>query len=93
MENIIDSDAVINGCIKALNRKHQDFMSGNRNNFVFHLACMCNRYGVPKDDFLREATIKFQETSYTIAEIRASTKSAYKNLHEHSKYIWKQNGY
>ncbi|WP_448529738.1 hypothetical protein [Raineya sp.] len=35
------------------------------------------------------ASIRFQETTYTIAEIRASVKSAYtKNLHEHGKYTW-----
>lgn len=78
-------------CEKSLQKKHGlYFAKGNRNNFVFRLACTCNRYGMPEREFLRIASIKYQESSYTIAEIRASTQSAYqKNKHEHSKYIWR----
>ena len=86
----MDFEIVFEGCIKGLEARHgESFFKGNRNNFVFRLACACNRYGMPKDVCIRLASIRFQETTYTIAEIRASIKSAYsKNLHEHAKLTW-----
>ncbi|GAB4135817.1 MAG: hypothetical protein OHK0045_25300 [Raineya sp.] len=86
----MDNIEIFKALITGLEKRHgQVFVKGNRNNFVYRLACACNRYGVPKDEFLRMASIQFQESGYTIAEIRASTESAYKNKHEHSKYSWK----
>jgi len=86
----MDFKLIFEGCIKGLKTRHgESFFKGNRNNFVYRLACACNRYGIPKDVCIRLASIRFQETTYTITEIRASINNAYsKNLNEHSKYIW-----
>ncbi|MCU0439169.1 MAG: primase C-terminal domain-containing protein [Raineya sp.] len=86
----LKSKQIFEGLLKALQiKKGKHFLEGNRNEFVFYLACACNRYGVPRDDFLQYALEMFQQQTYTEKEIVASTNSAYQNIHEHSKYTWK----
>ena len=52
------------------------YQEGNRNNYIFQLACNCNRIGLSQLD-----TENFIGQSYSLntAEIKAAIKSAYKN--------------
>ena len=52
------------------------FIKGNRNNFVFQLACNCNRAGIKK-----ELTLTFISEDYDLsnAEIKSAINSAYEN--------------
>jgi len=86
----MDTKIIFDALIKGLKNRHgEEFFKNNRNNYVFRLACAGNRYGIPQNDFLRLATIAFQESGFTISEIRATTESAYKkNKNEHAKYTF-----
>jgi len=54
--------------------KKSSYVEGNRNNFVYQLACNCNRKGIPFDDTLFLIKIKYDLKDF---EINASVKSAY----------------
>ncbi len=60
-------------CVRFTENKYQ-YYDGNRNNFVYQLACNCNRKGIAYDD-----TLDFIRQNYDLKdfEITASVKSAY----------------
>ena len=62
-------------CVRFTENKYQ-YYDGNRNNFVYQLACNCNRRGIAYDD-----TLDFIRSNYDLKdfEITASVKSAYNN--------------
>ena len=62
-------------CVRFTENKYQ-YYDGNRNNFVYQLACNCNRKGIAYDD-----TLDFIRANYDLKEfeITASVKSAYKH--------------
>lgn len=62
-------------CVRFTENKYQ-YYDGNRNNFVYQLACNCNRRGIAYDD-----TLDFIRSTYDLKdfEITASVKSAYNN--------------
>ncbi len=70
---IPDYQALFENCIRFTEQKEQ-YHSGNRNNFVYLLACNCNRKGIPES-----ITLDFISTNFDLSEpeIRASVKSAY----------------
>jgi hypothetical protein len=56
------------------------YYEGNRNSFIYTLACNCNRSGIPEP-----IALGFIEQNYDLAaeEIKASVASAYKNIADH----------
>lgn len=60
-------------CVRFTENKYQ-YYDGNRNNYVYQLACNCNRKGITYDD-----TLDFIKQNYDLKEfeITASVKSAY----------------
>ena len=70
-----DWETVFNSCI-VLTEQKSKYSEGNRNNFIYSLACNCNRSGIPQA--LAESLIK---KSYNLEEkeIVQATQSTYKN--------------
>ena len=56
------------------------YYEGNRNSFIYTLACNCNRSGIPEP-----IALGFIQQNYDLAvdEIKASVFSAYKNVADH----------
>jgi hypothetical protein len=70
-------------CVRFTENKYQ-YYDGNRNNFVYQLACNCNRKGIAFDDAL-----DFIRANYDLKEfeITASVKSAYNhNANQFGQY-------
>jgi hypothetical protein len=70
---IPDYQALFEDCIRFTEQKEQ-YHSGNRNNFLYLLACNCNRKGIPES-----TALDFISTNFDLSEpeVRASVKSAY----------------
>lgn len=62
-------------CIQFTDQKEQYF-EGNRNNYIFQLACNCNRNGIPEHFSLEYILGHYDLPDY---EIRSAVKSAYLN--------------
>ncbi len=63
--------------INAIPRQHNiSFSGGNRNNFVFYLACACNRCGISQETTLQECS-KLVAEDFTFAEIEKTVKNGY----------------
>ena len=56
------------------------FEKGNRNNFIYLLACNCNRAGIP---FELCRQFIFNDYNYDRSEVESTLKSAYKNIAQH----------
>jgi RecA-family ATPase/uncharacterized protein YdhG (YjbR/CyaY superfamily) len=63
--------------------KKSEYMEGNRNNHIFLFAANANRFGIPENETLEYLLNTFDLNS---SEIRASVKSAYKNIADFAKY-------
>ncbi len=83
IHNPILSADVFERCVQ-LTENIQQFMEGNRNNFVHLLANNCNRNGIPE----HEATAKIKaQYNYDDMEVTNTIKSAYTNgRNEFSKF-------
>jgi len=70
-----DYKTIFNDCIRFTEQKEQ-YIDGNRNNFVYLLASNCNRKGIPES-----ITLDFISANYDLSEIELnkSVNSAYKN--------------
>jgi len=62
-------------CIRFTEQK-ENYQTGNRNNFVYLLACNCNRSGIPENEALDLVITNFDLSE---VEIKASVRSAYSN--------------
>lgn len=61
------------------------FFKGQRNNYIHHLACNCNRFGLPKTQTLTWVKSKFDLEEI---EIENAVESAYKhNVSEHGNFL------
>jgi len=69
-------------CVRYTDRK-MTYAEGNRNNYIFLLACNCNRRGLPEDQTLYFCCEQFDLSS---DEIKNTVASAYKKTEEHGKY-------
>jgi predicted P-loop ATPase len=63
-------------CVISVQQKH-DFKVGSRNNFVFALACECNKYGLDKETALSNILEKYSYDDNK--EIYSTVESAYIN--------------
>lgn len=66
---------VFEECIRFTEQKEQ-YIEGNRNNFIYLLASNCNRKGIPQEDALDMMYTNFDLDE---KEIQASVKSAYQH--------------
>lgn len=64
------------------------YNKGNRNDFIFRLACNCNRYGLSADDAdsVCWTVYKLDSADFPQKEYDNCIKSAYKNTAEHGKF-------
>ena len=60
--------------------KSEEYTTGNRNNYLHHLACMYNRYGIPEEE--ASAFIKSQFTDLPADETDSLIASAYAHTEE-----------
>jgi VirE N-terminal domain/Primase C terminal 1 (PriCT-1) len=74
--------------IELTKNKAGEYCSGNRNEFIFRLACNCNRYGLSSDDADSVCwnVFKRDNKDFSQKEYDACIKSAYKNTAEHGKF-------
>lgn len=80
LEDSIDFDAAISQAIHLTERKYS-YENGNRNNFIYHLACNANRLAIPKDEI--KASI-INNYDLDEGEVENTIKGAYaNNLLEH----------
>jgi Protein of unknown function (DUF3987)/VirE N-terminal domain len=70
-----------------LTERSQQFEEGNRNNFLFSLACNCNRYGLPVE-YLLDACMDKYSPGWDAQEIRAIISGVY-NRHRDQAGSWK----
>lgn len=68
-----DYSDIFNDCIKFTEQKEQ-YVEGNRNNFVYLLASNCNRKGIPKED---AQDLILSHYDLATSEIEQAIKSAY----------------
>ena len=59
--------------------KGEGFFEGNRNNFVFKLACGCLRFGLTKDEIRNPMIGDFCGGSFTVKELDIIINSVYRN--------------
>ena len=70
--------------------KQEKYQDGNRNNYVYHYACLCNRIGVPEEVLTGYCTENFGDL---LAEERSSAiTSAYSHREEHDTFPLIKNG-
>ena len=72
---IPDYQKIFEECIKFTEQKEQ-YIAGNRNNFIYLLASNCNRKGIPEDTATDLITTNFDLSE---DEARKSINSAFKN--------------
>ena len=70
-----DYQKIFEECVKFTEQKEQ-YIDGNRNNFIYLLASNCNRKGIPEGSALELITANFDLSEQ---EAKASVKSAFKN--------------
>lgn len=77
-----DSDSLFQLAVQRTETS-MSFEEGNRNNFLYFLACNCNRYGIEESDTLENMLSKY---SFEEEEIRNCIKSAYNNVDEFARF-------
>jgi hypothetical protein len=72
-------DKIFQNLLKWLTNKNDAFVTGERNNFIFKLACACCRFGIPEDAAQSSISIEFLNNSeFTTQECNRAIRSAYK---------------
>ncbi|MFK8008965.1 MAG: DUF3987 domain-containing protein [Saprospiraceae bacterium] len=77
METNSNNDSRLKSCL-AFTKKKQQYVEGNRNNFIYLFASNCNREGISESEVLNFAK---QEFNLPIGELQSSIRSAF---HHHS---------
>ena len=70
-----------------ITEQSQQFEEGNRNNFLFNLACNCNRFGLPVEYVLDVCTEKYS-TGWDTQEVRSTVGGVY-NRYPDQAGSWK----
>lgn len=79
-KEINDPAALFEHC-KRYTDKKKTYSEGNRNNYIFLLACNCNKRGLTEDQCLYYSCEAFDLAT---EEIKQTISSAYKNVSEHN---------
>lgn len=66
----------------AYTNNKSEFKDDNRNNYIFKLACNCNRYGFAKDEVLAYLIKHFERVDFSEKEIRTAVEGPYKNYRQ-----------
>lgn len=66
-------------CVRFTEQK-ESYHTGNRNNFIFQLACNLNRKGISQTEAINLILSRFD---YNAQEITSTVKSAYNNIADH----------
>lgn len=84
VQNHNTSSDVFNKCVSFTNNI-MDYVEGNRNNYIYQLACNCNRNGIAQQETEQLITSNFQHEKQK--EVLKSIESAYvNNSNEYGKY-------
>jgi hypothetical protein len=75
-----DYSEIFSTMLKWVSNKGGAFVTGERNNFVFRVACLCCEYGIPEINALGLITGSFMTSSngFSHRECESAVKSAYK---------------
>ena len=69
----------------------EKFEDGNRNNFIFKLACCCNENSIAKNYTLSQISNRFQGFNFPFFEIEKTVNSAYKKQNQYEQSSIKTN--
>lgn len=61
--------------------KTETYFEGNRHNYIFKLACMCNRLGVPKSELESYVRVQYPDFMDTPTNAISWTYKSYRNEH------------
>lgn len=75
LENSLDFEAAFFQAVQLTQRKYK-FEEGNRNNFIHHLACNCNRLAIPQN-FTESSMLNNYDLSED--EVKRTIKAVYSN--------------
>jgi hypothetical protein len=78
IKSAVDIEQIYADCVKLTEKSHR-YNKGDRNNFVHHLACICNRAGISKEAAAYHIRGDY---NYDDAEVKSSIESAYTNSGE-----------
>jgi hypothetical protein len=78
-EQVMDAKKIFDTSIKMVKKsKTGSYHKGNRNNFVFTLACLCGEFGVDPTDALMMIYERY--SSLDFKEIKTTVESAYRRI-------------
>jgi hypothetical protein len=78
-ERTVDDQKIFKNLLTWLSNKSEAFVTGERNNFIFKLACACCRYGIPEDKTNGLIHTEFVSNSeFTKREADKAIASAYR---------------
>ncbi|TZF85808.1 AAA family ATPase (plasmid) [Pedobacter sp. BS3] len=63
-------------------KKREQFEEGSRNNFIYYLACCCNRIGLKQDKVREKIIMEYGKSEDLINEFTKSVDSAYEHHRE-----------
>lgn len=75
-----DDQSVFKNLLTWLSNRNDAFVTGERNNFIFKLACACCRYGIQQESADNMISVEFLSNSeFSKTECSRAIKSAYKS--------------
>lgn len=77
---------VAESIIRMLDSKGIFFSPGSRNDYVYHFASYCNKYGVEQSEVEAYCSSNFEENDFREKEMNTTIGSAYKNANEHGTW-------
>lgn len=78
-EKTNDEDKIFKNLLKWLSNKNEAFVTGERNNFIFKLACACCKFGIAEQSANYMINSEFVSNSdFTKTEADRAIRSAYK---------------
>lgn len=78
-EKTDDEEKIFKNLLKWLSNKNEAFVTGERNNFIFKLACACCKFGIPEYSANNMINLEFVSNSdFTKTEADRAIRSAYK---------------
>jgi len=80
------SDVMLFRICEMLVKRDKNYEEGNRNNYLFVLACKCNEYGIGKEQTITQMTERYPDME--AAEGINAVESAYKNTDKHGIYTF-----
>lgn len=69
-------------------QKKGEYVEGNRNNFIYHLFCECNRLAIEQSVAERLVAARF--VTFSLDELSQTSQSAYAHTDEHAYYAKKK---